>query len=685
MTPIRVAVIGAGPATIDLHLPVLARLRDRGEILLIQICDLQPARAASAKKRFGFQEAAGNAGALLARTDIDAVYIFGSAQMHHSLGLAVLENGKHLFVEKPIAPSYAEAHEIAETAQRAGLVAVGGHNRRFYKSFALLRQHAGSAGWRYGEAIFHKAEFGRPAGFGAKSWLTANGIHALDALIDAMGSLPEQISAAAGDGVEANLFSAMMRWRNGAQAVFLCDNNSGARREEYAFHGPAMTCRIMEDGFSMEMNGKTTKTSLAMNGDGLEAEHAAFLEAIRNGSHPRHAIAALAPSLFVAELIEGGFHGRVRLPDTAPAYERREPEQSVLVVEAVPLLPVLAKLLPRYRLVSPADIGDTPRPDIVAAIIGGGARPIPGPLLDRMPNLKIVGIMGLSLSRYEPEALLKRGIRLVNASAAYAESVAEFALGLAILGRRRAFVSHQTMRLGGWGAEVRPGGAKGWLRRTARSLRPSLKKIGLEAMSLQAWRKAGVLVAAPNAGKSRDLKGAHVGLIGWGVNAQAFTKRLLAMGAHVSVFSKYAGAEEIHAAGARQVSLAEALAADIVSLHRGLTPDTHHTLRAPELARLRSGTVLINVARGALIEPEALVARLKQGDIFACLDTFEIEPPIRSDPLRSLDNVFLTSHIAGGSQDMHAEAANEVVDKVVAYLNNGTVKFHESQWVVAAV
>src|ERR1700742_1929009 len=122
MTPIRAAVIGAGPAAMGLHLPVLARLRDKGEITLSQICDLQPARAASAKKRFGFQEAAGDAGALLTRTDIDAVYIFGSAQMHHLLGLAALGNGKHLFVEKPIAPSYIEAREIAETARRGGLV-----------------------------------------------------------------------------------------------------------------------------------------------------------------------------------------------------------------------------------------------------------------------------------------------------------------------------------------------------------------------------------------------------------------------------------------------------------------------------------------------------------------------------------------------------------------------------------
>jgi phosphoglycerate dehydrogenase-like enzyme len=83
---------------------------------------------------------------------------------------------------------------------------------------------------------------------------------------------------------------------------------------------------------------------------------------------------------------------------------------------------------------------------------------------------------------------------------------------------------------------------------------------------------------------------------------------------------------------------------------------------------LRRGAVLINVARGGLIEPKALLARLRQGDVFACLDTYEDEPLAASDPLRRLSNVFLTAHIAGGSTDMHAEAADEVVSKVIGYL-----------------
>jgi phosphoglycerate dehydrogenase-like enzyme len=84
--------------------------------------------------------------------------------------------------------------------------------------------------------------------------------------------------------------------------------------------------------------------------------------------------------------------------------------------------------------------------------------------------------------------------------------------------------------------------------------------------------------------------------------------------------------------------------------------------------------VLINIARGALIEPNALIARLRRGNIFACLDTFEEEPLPASHPLRTLPNVFLTSHIAGGSRDMHRAAAEEVVQKVAAYLEGDRVE-----------
>ena len=676
--PLRVLVIGAGPAADWLHLPVLAKLRDRGEIELVHVCDIQRPRATAARQKFGFLEDSGDAVAALGRTDMGAVYIFGSAQLHYEYGILALRNGKHLFVEKPVAPGYAQARELAEVAGARGLIAVGGLNRRFSRSLAAVRERAGTAGWRFAEAVFHKAEFGNPPSFGARTWLGANGIHALDALLFMMGGLPEQLTAQAGESgaAQPSAFSALMRWPDGAQGVFLCNNNAGSRREEYVFHAPDETCSVTGTGVTLEKRGQpATTTPLVMEGDGIAAEHDSFLEAVRSGIEPRHSLARIAPSLLVAELIENGFSGQVQLPQAPPRVVVPHPTaggKSILVEQAAELHTALASLLPHYRIVSLQDVraSATERPDVVAAILGRGSTALPAEVLAKLPRLVVVGVVALSLARYEPETLMDRGITLVNGSAAYAESVAEFALGLAILGRRRAFLSHELMRAGGWGTVARIPGFKGMLDRFARGLRPAVRAAGLETFFLRMWKASAPMLGVPIPGRvlSRDLQGATVGLVGWGPNARAFAERLARVPAHVLVYSEHASQDDIRSTGAVPASLGEVLAADIVSLHRGLTESTRHCLGAAELEKLRPGTVLINIARGALLEPNALLARLKRGDIFACLDTYEEEPLIASHPLRKLPNVFLTSHIAGGSPDNYAAAAVEVVRKVASYL-----------------
>jgi phosphoglycerate dehydrogenase-like enzyme/predicted dehydrogenase len=680
--PLRLLVIGAGPAPDALHLPLLSRLRDRGQVELSVVCDIRRERAAGARKKFGFQQDSGEAVAALERPDIDAVYIFGSAQLHYEYGKLALRNDKHLFVEKPVAPSFAQARELADLAGQRGLIAAAGLNRRFLKSFAAVRARAGQAGWRFAEAVFHKSEFANPASFGALTWLGANGIHALDALVFMMGGLPEQLTALAGESAAAQpgAFSALMRWRDGAQGIFLCNNNAGSRREEYVFHAPDETCTVAAAGLTIERKGQAASfIPLPMQGDGFALEHEAFVEAIRSGSAPPHSIAAVAPSMFLAELIESGFSGRVELPKTEPRALPRWPsaERSILVVQPAELQAALSDLLPQYRFVSLDDIGASAaaRPDVVAAILGRGSAALSAQILDKLPQLAVVGISGQSVARHEPEALLARNITLINASDAYADSVAEFALGLAILGRRRAFVSHDVMRAGGWGITPRIPGFKGLLNRSARSVYPIVRAIGLHTVLLKLWRAASPWVGAPQwgAGRARDLQGAMVGLIGWGPNARAFAERLVGCKAQVLVYSEHAHPQDIRGSGAQPASLGEVLAADIVSLHRGLTASTRHRLGAAELARLRPGAVLINVARGALLEPEALLARLQRGDIYACLDTLEGEPPSPAHPLRRLPNVFLTSHIAGGSPDNYAAANLEVVRKVAAHLaGNGS-------------
>jgi phosphoglycerate dehydrogenase-like enzyme/predicted dehydrogenase len=682
MPAVRILVIGAGPAAVSMHFPVLASLRDAGEIVLAVVCDIDRGRAAAARRQFAFEEDTGDGIAALRRADLDAVYVFGSAQLHFEYGLSALRRGKHLFVEKPIAPTYAEALQLARAAQARSLIAAGGHNRRFYKSLSLVRDRAGKARWRSAEATFHKPEFGSKVPFGARSWLTANGIHALDAMLYAMGGLPEEVTAlAANTGTQApSVFAAVMRWPDGAQGTFLCNNHAGSRREEYAFHAIAETCRITDDTFTIERDNTATSTPLMSLGDGVLGEHRAFLQAVRDGRRPPHSISDIAPSLFLAELIESGYSGPVRIPPLGQEADSTHDQATVSILLDKPLVlrETLGRLLPRYRLVSAEDVHAAAhsRPDIEAAILGHGSSGLSLAMLDKLPRLAVVGIVGLSIGRHQPEALLARGITLVNASAAYAESVAEFALGLAILARRRAFSSHAAMRAGEWGTGSGLSALHQLIRAIGFGARPIIRALGLEPLALRLWRRSPKLRGdtGQKHATSSELRGAAVGLIGWGANARAFALMLVKAGARVLVYSEHAEPSDIVKTGAIQTSLDEVLASDIVSLHRGLTPNTRHFLSAAELAKLRPGVVFINVARGALVDADALLARLKQGDIFACLDTYEEEPLSRSHPLRKMKNVFLTSHIAGGSRDMHAAAAEEVVQKIIAHLEGVTVK-----------
>jgi len=675
----RALVVGASETAELLHLPVLAGLRDAGRLELVEICDLRLGNASSVRQKFGFARDGGDAANAVARDDIDVVYLFGGARMHHALGLAALHAGNHLFVEKPIAPSYSDTVELADAAEARGLVAVGGHNRRFLAAFDRIRAAAGSAGWTSAEAVFDKDAFGLPPPFGAASWLSGNAIHALDALLFMMGGLPEWLSAQVGGaGAGPSTFAAMMRWKNGAQAVLLCNNEAGARREEYAFHAPGESWRVDHAGVTLERGGVAKLVQPPLLADGFAAEHEAFLDALATGVPPRHAIAAIAPSLFLAELIEAGHHGPVRLPAARETRTQRSLAHTVLVASSERLRPALRDIPSNWRLVSLEEVERSPesRSDITAAVLGPGSAALSGETLKKLPNLRVVGCCGLSLKRFGADKMIDRGITLVNASHAYAESVAEFALGLAILGRRRAFASNEAMRRGSWGTAVPENGARGAILRAAKSARSVAARLRIESALLRLWRRSPALtrLSSTSPVPSHELAGALVGLIGWGANAGAFTRRLIAARASVIVHSGHASPREIRSAGAEPAPLARVLAADIVSLHRGLSPATRHCVSASELSRLRPGAVLINVARGALIEPDALIARLRRGDIVACLDTFEQEPLPRRHPLRRMPNVFLTSHIAGGSPDMHAGAVREVIDKVSRHLGGDPVE-----------
>ena len=182
-------------------------------------------------------------------------------------------------------------------------------------------------------------------------------------------------------------------------------------------------------------------------------------------------------SLRLVELIEEGYCGPIdwpaelwstrseSLPQGSPGIERagsasvRAPRGKASIVVYNPgmmhgALPALAK---RFTILGPEQLEtsrDGQRGSVVAAITGKGGRAMEDAVLDSLPALSVVGVLGASVRRYNAEGMLARGIQIINTAEAYAEIVAEFTIMLAILGVRRASLSHEEMRQGGWGGQL---------------------------------------------------------------------------------------------------------------------------------------------------------------------------------------------------------------------------------------
>jgi phosphoglycerate dehydrogenase-like enzyme len=167
---------------------------------------------------------------------------------------------------------------------------------------------------------------------------------------------------------------------------------------------------------------------------------------------------------------------------------------------------------------------------------------------------------------------------------------------------------------------------------------------------------------------SRELAGMTIGYVGMGRIAQATAARLKAFATHGIYFDKYAALDDGAAdrLGVQRVESLDALLrrADVVTLHVPLTSETRHLVNAGTLAAMKRGAILVNTARGPLVDEGALAAALRSGHLAAAaLDVFEQEPLPATSPLVDLHDIVLTPHISAGTRDalqakMTAIAAN---------------------------
>ena len=250
------------------------------------------------------------------------------------------------------------------------------------------------------------------------------------------------------------------------------------------------------------------------------------------------------------------------------------------------------------------------------------------PLLNAAPRLKVVGRLGVGLDNIDVEACAARKITVRPASGANDLSVAEYVITAALLLRRRAWYATSRLASGEW---------------------PRMELIGGE------------------------LSGARLGLIGFGAIARLTATKATALGMTVAAFDPFLPHDHAAWANATRESFEEILSGcDVVSLHTPLTPQTRRMLDADALRRMRPSAILINAARGGIVDEAALAAALSSGHLGgAALDVFETEPlsPADAAVFKGIPNLILTPHIAGVTEESNVRVSEVTARAVMAALD----------------
>lgn len=250
-------------------------------------------------------------------------------------------------------------------------------------------------------------------------------------------------------------------------------------------------------------------------------------------------------------------------------------------------------------------------------------------LLSLAPRLRAVGRLGVGLDNIDTAACKARSVKVIPATGANDIAVAEYVITAILVLLRGAWLRSSDVAAGAW---------------------------------------------PRNAMMGREMAGKTLGLVGYGAIARETAWRAHMMGMQIVAFDPYLDAGHEAWRIARNVSLDAVLElADAISLHTPLTEETRHMIGADQIARMKKDAILINAARGGIVDESALEAALKEGRLGgAALDVFETEPLTadRGAGFAGLSNLVLTPHIAGVSQESNVRVSFLIAEKILATLKD---------------
>ena len=251
-----------------------------------------------------------------------------------------------------------------------------------------------------------------------------------------------------------------------------------------------------------------------------------------------------------------------------------------------------------------------------------------GRALEAAAKVRVIGRLGVGLDNIDVHECARRGITVIPATGANAESVAEYVVTTAMMLLRGVYFSTWEVAAGKWPREAM--------------------------------------------GRGREISGKTLGLVGFGGVGRATARKAAALGMRVVAFDPQVQPDDRawKALGVEPLRLEALLAeSDVVSLHLPLAPETRGLFDAGTLGRMKPGAVLVNTARGGIVEEGALAASLREGKLAgAALDVFEGEPLAAGSPLADAPNLILTPHIAGVTLESNERVSALIAERVAEAL-----------------
>ncbi len=287
---------------------------------------------------------------------------------------------------------------------------------------------------------------------------------------------------------------------------------------------------------------------------------------------------------------------------------------------------------PSWTVVTPDQIKNGLEAELADAdaLVVRSAVQVTAALLEHAPKLRVIGRAGVGVDNIDAPAATHRGIVVMNTPGANAVAVAELTLGLMITMARGIPRANATMHAGKW-----------------------------EKKSLQ----------------GTELRGKTFGIVGLGRIGIEVARRASAFGMNLIAFDPFVAPVIARENGVALVSIDQIFSeSDYLSLHVGLTPQTEGFINQHSIGIMKKGVRIVNCARGELINDAALIEGLKSGKVGgAALDVFTVEP-LKDSPYCGLDNVILTPHLGGSTDEAQEAIGIQLAQQVSAYLKNGVVQ-----------